>query len=242
MAETSRAALPNNNPLWVYLFAANSTGVRAQLGEGSATVDGGLGGWESVPRPGRRPLTVWRGPEEPLRMGLPLVFDGYGRIADDSTVQTSVEAELRQLEIIAGVAVREDPVPPFITVLGAVPHDLRWAPRNRWVIEDLEWGAAERRFKDGQRVRQFVDVTLLLYTEPDRMRRLTEQSRPTRDPVKAKDGDTFEKIAARELGAGKLGAKLARLNGKRSPDKKLEQGELIKFPTLDALREWKQEA
>jgi hypothetical protein len=232
MPSTNGLIQPHDDFHWIYLLATGSTGVKAKLGEGSATVEGGLGGWESVPRPGRRPLTVWRGPEDPLRMGLPLVFDGYPEPGSDQTVVASVEADVRQLERIAGVAMLDDPVPPFITVMGAVPHDLRWAPRNQWVIEHLEWGEAERRVSDGQRVRQLVDVTLMLYTTPDSLTRLSAQSKPKKRKVKAKKGDTAIKIAAREIGAAADGPKLARLNGFRSADVALTEGLEMVIPGM----------
>jgi hypothetical protein len=232
MSNLTQFTQPGGDFGWIYLFAQNATGVRAKLGEGSATVEGGLGGWESVPRPGRRPLTVWRGPEDPLRMGLPLVFDGYPPHNAAGNRLASVEQDVRQLETIAGVAVLGDPVPPFITVMGAVPHDLRWAPRNRWVIEDLDWGPAERDQATGQRVRQAVTVTLMLYTQADSLVGLSQQQKPKRRKVQAKDGDTAIKIAAREIGRAADGGKLARLNGLRSPDVGLEVGRSITIPAI----------
>lgn len=209
-----------------------------RLGEGSPQVTGGVGGWEVVGRPLRRPLTVWRGTTDPLRMVLPLLFDGFA----EATSGRSVEAEIRTLERMGGLD-SGDPEPPTILVEGSLPHDAsRTQGRNRWVIEGLEWGDAIRRASDGHRVRQAVTATLLLFTEDDRLERI---KRPKKAPkfryVTARQGDTFEKLAARELKLKRAGMRLARLNKGRSPDTPVKRGTRVRLPSDAALRTWKRE-
>lgn len=215
------------------LIRAPSRGLRlvVRLGDGSPRTSGGVGGWESVARPGRRPLVAWRGVQDPLRMHLPILFDGFP--------DRSVESEVRTLEKMGGLD-RGDPEPPLLVIEGALPHDQSRAAQNRWIIEGIEWGDAYRR-PDGHRVRQAAEVTLIEHTEDDHLERV----RPLRTPrfryVRARQGDTFERLAARVLGTKRLGARLARLNGKRSPDLRLKAGQRYRVPTGDELRDWKKD-
>lgn len=210
--------------------------ITALLGQEAPQLTGGVGGWEAVNRPNRRPLSVWRGVQEPLRMVLPLLLDKW----DDSASGRSVEAECRVLERMGGLD-RNDPEPPILIVEGSLPHDESRAKSNRWVIEGLEWGDALRRAEDGHRVRQEVTVTLMLFVQDDKLSRIRRGSSPGGRSryVKARNGDTFEKIAHRELGSGRYGLKLARLNGKRSAGTHIKVGTRVKLPTASVLKSWK---
>jgi hypothetical protein len=210
--------------------------LQALLGNSAITPSGGGGGWEPVARPGRRPILVWRAPDDPYRLLVPLLFDGFRR-------NESVEADCRLLERMAGVNVPGDPEPPLLIVEGSLPHDESRAESNRWVIEKSpEWGEAIRREEDGHRIRQAVTIQLALFTEDTR---LTTIRRPSPEPMYpvalARKGDTYEKVAARELkpyGGARLGARLARLNDKRSPDVKLAEGSHVRLPTVEAAQDW----
>lgn len=203
----------------------------ARLGEDSPELSGGVGGWEAVNRPGRRPLTVWRGVTEPLKIDIPLLLD-------DFAADGSVESPCRVLERMGGLD-RNDPEPPTLVVEGALPHDESRAKSNRWVIDSLEWGDSLRRSSDGHRTRQAVKVTLMLFVEADKLTGLKKAPKRGGRFVRARAGDTFEKIAKRELGSGRLGTKLARLNGKRSADTKIKTGTQVKLPSPSAAKGWK---
>jgi hypothetical protein len=208
--------------------------MKVLLAEGSPTLSGGIGGWEAVPRPGRRPLTVWRGPQEPLRLTLPIIFD---RLAEGRN-GGQVEDDIRLLEKMAGLDAG-DPEPPKLIVEGELPHDYSRARGNRWVIESITWGEAIRRPGDGKRVRQIAEVVLMLYTADDRLERIDSPSRPGRYRyVRARRGDTFARIAARELGSRRHGTRLARLNGRRSADVELRAGRRVKLPGPELLADW----
>lgn len=200
------------------------------LGEDQPLLSGGVGGWEAVNRPGRRPLTAWRGKSDPLKYTIALMFDHY---ASDE----SVESECRLLEKMGGLD-RGDPEPPKLIIEGALPHDESRAKANRWVIDTLEWGDAIRR-NDGHRVRQAVTATLLEFVEPDKLARVKKASKRGGKFVVAHAGDTFEKIATRELGSGRLGRKLAQFNGKRSASTAIKAGTRVKLPSAAASADWK---
>lgn len=204
--------------------------LRAILSD-APTFTAGVGGWESVTRPGRRPLTVWRGAPE-TTMTLPLIFDGWAN-------GRSQERAILTLERLGGLAGRRDGEPPLLIVRGWPPMAAqRVGSAARWVITGMEWGDAIRRVSDGHRLRQQVTVTLTLHVEDDRLERLRSSSRPSYRFIRARRGDTYEKIAARELGRARYGARLARLNGRRSPDVRLRAGARVKLPTGYVLREW----
>ena len=213
-----------------YLVAEDdgSLNLLVNLGDGPVTVTGGYGGWDEVSRPGRRALTVWRG-RDALRLTVPLLIDKFS----EGTHGHSVEAECRTLERMAGLD-EGDPQPPLLIVEGILPHDYSRAPQNRWVIDGLEWGDAIRRLSDGHRVRQEATLALMEHTGAEALRRLKGMDKPSYRMVKVKKGDTFNAIAKRELKAAKLGTRLARLNGARSPDVKLTR-DTVKVPTGAAL-------
>lgn len=201
-----------------------------------AVPSGGVGGWEEVARPGRRPLTVWRGPEG-LRLTLPLLLDALN-VGDNGG--ESIEQDVRALYSLAGYDLSGFPgakEPPVIRMDGPLP--LR-RDHNRWVIESLEWGDSLRR-NDGPRVRQFVTVTLLQFTEDDRVERLDRAKEDKHPTYRSHPGDTYESIAKKKLGSKRYGGKLARLNDKPAgaATKKLKPGTTVRLPTKKQLKDWK---
>lgn len=210
--------------------------VTARIGPNGAVPTGGVGGWESVPRPMRAPLTVWRGTEQ-FGYTIHLVLDGW---ADNA----SVEDDCRTLEQMGGLD-SGDPEPPLLHLSGSLPHSYEKASQNLWAINALDWGTNDDviRNSDGDRVRQFVTVTLILTTQDDRLGRMTPRRKPSSrvKTVRAKKGDTFEKIAVRELHSKRYGAKLARLNGGRSPEVALKTNRLVRLPSNADLKKWKAE-
>jgi hypothetical protein len=233
-------ATPSLPPDFVYIapLDLNLPDVIARLGESAPVYTGGVGGWEAVPRPGRRPLTVWRGVQEPLRLQLSLLLDRF--LEGDEGY--SVEPDIVALERMGGLDAG-DPEPPLLVVEGQLGrHDMSGASQNRWVIESLDWGDAIRRQSDGHRVRQAVTVTLLEHKEDDRLARVRKGTgKPKARYYTAKSGDTFAKIAASKLGSAKFAARLARLNSERagSIHRKLKAGRKVRLPSASALADWK---
>lgn len=153
------------------------------------------GGHEQVVRPGRRPMTPWRGPGQPvLKFGIVLdaanpatpvpparttspikpgirtgTMSVYGPGIDTAnTFPGSIELDCRALEVLAGGLVPGDPEAPPLVLTGAMlPHSTERASRNRWIIAPggLEWGDAVRREADGARMRAQATLTLWLYVQ-----------------------------------------------------------------------------
>jgi hypothetical protein len=224
-----------------YVFLGTDDGALQVLAKVSADpppqiASDSYGGWESVPRPRQRGLTVWRGVEA-VTLTMTILIDGVqGKAGSDiqgSVISNrpgsvaerqlnppgpgegvSVEQDCRTLERMAGGLTPAELPPPKLTLVGAaVPHDASEASQNRWVLNGLEWGDEIRRASDGARVRAFASLTLLLHTASDELDRVQPaKEKPKYEVTKAKAGDTFNKIAARKLGSAKLGRKLADLN------------------------------
>lgn len=205
----------------------------ARLGDGSATPSGGVGGWEVVNRPRRRPLTNWRGTPEPLRLSVPVLIDGWPN--------QSVEDECQTLLVMGGLT-GDDRQPPLLTLLGDIPYNVDRRPNLRWVIEALEWGAYLRRPGDDARVRQAVTIGLMVPEEDDRLQRMKSRSGGDHShTVTAPKGSTYEKVAAKHLGSKRLGGRLAKYNGGRSPDHPFTEPRQVKLPPNSVIAEWNQE-
>lgn len=216
--------------------------VHLRLGDPPKVIGGG--GIETVDRQGRRPMTVWRGSE-----ALGLQFDGL--LLDGYRGRRSVEPDIRAIEIMAGAFVAGDEAPKKLIVQGsAVPHDYLKASGNRWVIaEPPDWTDPVVRIKPlGVRVRQAVNLKLLLWTEPEELKRIKPRwPTPQYKIYKANGRETFIQIAHRQLGNSKLGGELATLNRERNPafkgahptaNTKPNKGVLVWLPTKALQAEW----
>lgn len=130
----------------------------ARLGDGTPNPTGGYGGWTVTERQRRRALTEWTG-EGAYTLDIPILFDNW-------IVGESIEDDILSLERMAGWGIGQEPPLLAFNSGGVVPHDQHDAPTHDWVISDLQWGDADRN-KYGNRVRQAVTVTVMLYVEDD---------------------------------------------------------------------------
>lgn len=119
---------------------------------GDDTLDGGVGGWESLDRPGRGAMTAWGGTPG-VSWTLPLSLDGMHDDRDEV-----VERECALLDSWGRPLAGEDR-PPALVVNARVGR----APATaRWVIQAISWGAQIRNASD-ERIRQDLELTLLEY-------------------------------------------------------------------------------
>jgi hypothetical protein len=220
----------------IYDEYTNGLVITARLYEGDINISGSGGGWTAVQRPQRDPLTAWRGGTDSYTMEIPLLFDTL-------TSGGNVEGQCRTLEKMAGVLTSAFVQPPILIVNahGALANDYVNFPALRWIIpEPPVWGE-QLRGMDGKRVRQVVTVKLMHYTAYDKLSRDKTHTAPSNRTVKAKTGDTYNKIAARELkayGGIRWGNRLAQLNGSRDGAAKPLAGREVKLPTVAQIKLW----
>ncbi len=206
------------------VFVAPTVALRCKLGASSATLQGGVGGWEDVPRPGREDGVQWTGTPA-VRLDVPILLDGLAQ-------RRSVEGEVAVLMLMgrpADGSPRGTP-PPIVRVGGMVPHGGR-----EWVISAVDWGDA---VWDGQvRIRQWATITLTVFESlaVAKVKPRKSTQRPATRTITVKRGQTLASIARDELGA-KTGtavaagvAVLKKLNGIRDP-KAIKAGTKLRVP------------
>jgi hypothetical protein len=229
--------------------------VQARLGEDAPTVDTGFGGWDSVERPRRKPITSWKGQPQ-LQLTLPLLLDGW-------STGTSVLGQVKQLRTM-GQPSATDGEPPQLK-LKAQGDAVPFLDRT-WVVNDIQWGEALADER-GNLVRQALTLVLLEYVQD---RYLAQRSaanrrrsahRPKKRGAKSKrmvakrsakgrrkgthallqaaaassadadfgTGEDLVTIAARELGDADRWMEIAELNGLRDP-RAISPGQVLRLP------------
>lgn len=218
--------------------------LKAYFGEGTITTTGGGGGIVAVPRPQKKPITVWRGPQDAYTHEIPLVVS---RLTDiGASLDHSIEQDLAWLEQISGVDMFNLEQPPLLILNagGALPHDVFHSPQLRWVVpEEPVWGEAFRPRGYTERTQQLVTVKFMAWTGADELTRTVPTQVNSKYVYVAKQGDTYKSIAARELkseGGAKWGNRLAQLNGARDGAASPGVGQSVKIPTAAEVKTWGQ--
>lgn len=203
--------------------------ITVPMGDGPATPSGGFAGWSEIARPDDVAMTDWTG-SSPLRQSLPLLLDRYrdGR---------SVERRVRTLMKLGRDAYGDEAVPPVFRVFGPVHFS-----GKHWVCEDIAFDTANViRSRSGFLMRQPLTLSLMEYVPPGvvkiRKRRKRDNDR-VNDPIRftvgnyiTREGDTLQKIAARELGKASRWREIAKLNpGTNDPNRELEPGRALRMP------------
>jgi LysM repeat protein len=92
-------------------------------------------------------------------------------------------------------------------------------------------------------VRQLVTVKFMVWNAADALSRTSPARSKTKSVYTAKQGDTYAKIAARQLkneGGAKWGNRLAQLNGARDGAAAPKVGQSVKLPTPAEVKKWSQ--
>lgn len=204
--------------------------ITVDMGNGPATLVGGLGGWEVIQRVNDLSATVWNG-QEPLMQDIPVLLDGWEK-------ERSVERELNTLfKLSRDFDNKDREAPPVFKVFGPIHYE-----GKNWVLPEggIELNTEDAiRLQDGTLVRQPLTLHLLEYVKPEVIRRRRKPKKHgklkggVRDvnpktkgggrPV-TKDGDTLQKVAARHLGDWKRWPELARTSGIKDPFEPLAGG------------------
>lgn len=209
-----------------YLITFSAEGIAdavAMPDEQAAQVSAGYGGWSVVPRQRRVGLTLWQG-KEPLRMTVPLLFDGVANGAS----QELMISHLSRMALPPTVGGE----PPVVTVAG---RSLPKPGPTKWVIDSLQWGGNViwGLANNGvyARLRQDCIVTLLEYRADDRaaFKGLMPGKKTTANGSSksgwpkvyhVKKGDTLRKVAARKeiYGDASKWKPIGKANGIRDPN------------------------
>lgn len=190
------------------------------IGNGPVMISDGYGGWTAVARPQNKPLTRWDG-AGPLTLQIPLLFD---RVRQKERLEDGIN---RVLDLGRAGGGTQEPQPFKVT--GSFLHSgKRFVMAGSPEISNIERGDG------GKLMRLEMTITVMEYVRPDRIkfRKLAKKKRK----VKAKKGDTINKIASR-IFRGKpkrviqqKAKAMAKLNDVRDRSKKLKQGRIIKVP------------
>jgi nucleoid-associated protein YgaU len=180
-----------------------SMALLCRLGEGNLDLTSGIGGWDVVRRPGRTPVTRWRGRSD-LRVDVPLWLNHDRR--------ESIEPQVTLLTGLAGRGPKgsEEEPPHLVFDTGGIsPWDAQTYPDQRWVIDALTWGSNVLFNHAGNRWRQDATITLLQFIDDqlvsDKSLALRRKQRRGKLNVPktyhVKKGDTLVSIARKELGS-----------------------------------------
>jgi len=215
-------------------ISSNGLDFICHLGATSSYLSGGYGGWQTVQRWRRVALTQFQG-AEPVRMALPIIFDGF-RSGEGQ------EDKISKLERMARPPA-PGKEPPTIQINGAVIRpDIK-----KWVIESLDYSQQQHviwTVHNGVpvRLRQDVIVNLLQYIDDDRVALQTvgtgfgaggnpggARPAPKHKWHVVKTGETIWQISKEEYGNAKWYRDILKANHLRSPSS-IRKGMRLKMP------------
>lgn len=186
-----------------------------RLGDGPALIGDEDGGWSLIDRPDDMSATEWTG-GRPLRIGLPLTFDGWRR-------RENVADDIRKLRELLGPRDRDEE-PLAFNVYGPVP----FTTNRRFVIESITYDedSVIRDKGNGEILRQDLVVNLLEFVPADRIRIRRKKT------YRCERGDTCLKIAHKLYNGHfhKRARKIADMNDIRSIRKRLKKGRVLRVP------------
>jgi hypothetical protein len=200
--------------------------IKVLMGDGPATITGGIGGWQQVERPDAKSLTEWSG-QGTVTQSVPLMLNGFKQ-------GDSIQGQANDI-IALGRNTTDDEVPPVFRMFGAI--HFQWLP---WVLEDVEWTDEVIRDNDTTLLRQEVILHVAEFEDPDEIRLTrirhafgTGKGGGTNFPGNqyiVRKGDDLIKIAAKVYGDRTRWKVLAKKNGIRDPNKELQPGRVINLP------------
>lgn len=179
-----------------------------QLGAEPSHPTDGLGGWDTEERPSNVSITEWNG-ADPIRMDLPLLFDGY---STDSPVDQDYSRILRLGRKRDGTE-----RPPIFRVSGPIPFS-----GERFVVENTPDFADTIKNDAGQLLRFSVVLPLLEYVSAERVK-FTKKAR-YRQFYTVKKGENLRKIAVKLYKDASKAQKIGKLNGIRDTRRELKVG------------------
>lgn len=198
-------------------------------------VSGGVGGWETVDRAGRRPARWWRARPEQT-MTITGALDSRRPIVEDNTVEERLTQLLSLGRVRGGT---DEPSPVRVTGDARDPDSRAGA---LWVVQNISLG--ERLFtRTGTLRRQLVTVDLVDFDAIDAIRPLVVKrtrataARQARRTITSRQGDTLRGLAVRELGTPAAWMRIRNANPKTlggrtpvGPDEPIRAGVRLVIP------------
>lgn len=191
--------------------------ISVQMGDGPATPNAGVAGWEVIDRVEGESITD-RGPVQPFTQDVPVLLDGYSK-------GNSVQRQLDELLSLGGEEA---------AVFRA------FGPIHRSGIHYVYGGEPEFgeviRDDDGTLLRQRLTLPLMKYVRPDLLRKRKrggQRSGVGRAQALTHtviSGETLARIAHKELDNWKRWREIGDLNGIRDPFAKLQPGRVLRLP------------
>lgn len=213
--------------------------ITVQIGDGPATLTGGLGGWKTVERLDDIDFSSWEG-QGPLMQDVPILLDGWDRNPQ------SVERELNTIFKLGRDFSGPRSAPPVFTLYGPVYY-----PGKNWVLGDggidLDTDGTIR-LDDGTLVRQSLVLHLIEYVNPTQIRPNKQHKIGPGEVVPGggasllfpaevvggtyttKAGDTLQKIAAKLYHEWEAWKAIGAKNGLNDPNAKLPVGTKLILP------------
>lgn len=217
--------LPEEHPRLHLISTDPPIDIRLDLGDGGATPTGGLSGYGTVPRQGRKAMTAYEG-EEPFQQDVPVFVDGY---SDDK----SIELTIRRIFQLGGKTI-------------FVAHGPIFKPGIRYVYgstPDFN-GSESIRDETGELQRMEFTLHLMEYVPGDqagpKKRRVPKHQRG--EPGKTGgtaypgysyttvEGDTLIKVAQKLYGEWEEWKAIGKKNGLTDPHKVLKPGTRLLLP------------
>lgn len=200
--------------------------LKVLMGDGPATLTGGIGGWQQMQRPDAKSLTEWSG-QDTVTQSVPVLINGFRQ-------GQSVQGQANDI-IALGRNTEKDEVPPVFRIFGAI-----WLQHLPWVLEEIDWGDEVIRDVETNLLRQELTLHIAEFEDPDqiRLKRIrhpygTGKGGGTNYPGKkyiVHKGDTLIKIASKVYGDRTRWKVLAQKNDIRDPNKELTPGRVINLP------------
>jgi hypothetical protein len=210
--------------------------IKIPMGDGPATITGGLGGWQTIDRQDDIAATDWVG-QGPLTQDVPLLLDGY---PDGESVERAMNTVFKLGRDARG----NENVPPVFTIDGPI-----WYPDSHWVLPDggidLDTASTIRR-DDGELLRQAFTLHLLEYVKPDQVKLRGKKKTPkhqrgepgktggTAFPGKSytvpKGGQSLHEIAAILYGDASEWKDIGKKNDIADPNRKQPAGTVLQLP------------
>ncbi len=193
------------------------------MGDGPATLTGGIGGWQTVDVVDDVDLTDWVG-QGPLTQDIPIMLDGY----PDESVE-------RDLKNIFKLGRDTEGRPPVFEIDGPIFFaEAHWVLPENGVTLDSE---STIRSDKGVLLRQALTLSVLEYVPPDQVHLRKKKKHKDRFgiadnralTVVTRPQDTLAKIAAREFGDWQLWRRLEDKNDIHDPNRVLPAGRVIRL-------------